>query len=34
MKKLPYGISNYEQLVTDNYYYVDKTMFWDVYQKY
>lgn len=25
MKKLPYGISNYEQLITANYYYVDKT---------
>ena len=25
MKKLPYGISNYEELVEDNYYYVDKT---------
>lgn len=25
MKKLPYGISNYEELITDNYYYVDKT---------
>lgn len=25
MKKLPKGISNYEKLVTDNYYYVDKT---------
>ena len=27
MKKLPYGISNYEELVEDNYYYVDKTMY-------
>ena len=27
MKKLPYGISNYEELVNDNYYYVDKTMY-------
>ena len=25
MKKLPYGISNYEELITQNYYYVDKT---------
>ncbi len=24
-KKPPYGISNYESLITDNYYYVDKT---------
>ena len=27
MKKLPYGISNYEELVEDEYYYVDKTMY-------
>ena len=27
MKKLPKGISNYEDLVEDNYYYVDKTMY-------
>ena len=27
MKKLPYGISNYEELVTENYYYVDKTKY-------
>ena len=27
MKKLPNGISNYEELVEDNYYYVDKTMY-------
>lgn len=27
MKKLPYGISNYEELVNENYYYVDKTMY-------
>ena len=27
MKKLPYGISNYEQLINDNYYYVDKTKY-------
>ena len=25
MKKLPYGISNYEELITDGYIYVDKT---------
>ena len=25
MKKLPSGVSNYEELITDNYYYVDKT---------
>ena len=27
MKKLPYGISNYEKLIENNYYYVDKTMY-------
>ena len=27
MKKLPYGISNYEELIIDGYYYVDKTMY-------
>ena len=27
MKKLPYGISNYEELVEDGYYYVDKTKY-------
>ena len=27
LKKLPYGISNYEELITENYYYVDKTMY-------
>ena len=26
-KKMPYGISNYEELINDNYYYVDKTMY-------
>ena len=27
MKKLPLGISNYEQLITNNYIYVDKTQY-------
>ena len=27
MKKLPYGISDYESLVENDYYYVDKTMY-------
>ncbi len=27
LKKLPYGISNYEKIIKDNYYYVDKTMY-------
>ena len=25
MQKLPYGISNYEELIEDGYYYIDKT---------
>ena len=27
LKKMPYGISNYEKIVNDGYYYVDKTMY-------
>ncbi len=27
MKKLPYGISNYEELIIEDYYYVDKTIY-------
>ena len=27
MKKLPYGISDYEKLIQGNYYYVDKTKY-------
>ena len=27
IKKMPYGISNYEELIQDNYYYVDKTKY-------
>ena len=27
MKKLPYGISDYENLIEEDYYYVDKTMY-------
>lgn len=29
-KKLPYGISNYEELITENYYYVDKTKYIEI----
>ena len=29
MTKLPYGISNYEELIEDGYYYVDKTQYID-----
>ena len=27
MKKIPYGISSFETIKTDGYYFVDKTMF-------
>ncbi|MCX6584693.1 MAG: AAA family ATPase, partial [Candidatus Aminicenantes bacterium] len=27
MKKLPIGISDFKDIVTGNYYYVDKTLF-------
>ena len=27
MKKLPYGISDYEKLIENDYYYVDKTKY-------
>ena len=27
MKKIPYGISDYERIMENNYYYVDKTMY-------
>ena len=27
MKKIPYGISDYEKLIRQNFYYVDKTMY-------
>lgn len=30
MKRIPYGISNYEWIVESNYYYVDKTMYLEV----
>ena len=27
MKKLPYGISDYERILTNNYFYIDKTKY-------
>lgn len=30
MKKLPEGISNYETIINDNYYYVDKTKYIEI----
>ena len=33
MKKLPYGISNFQELILDNYYYVDKTKYIEILEK-
>ena len=30
MKKIPYGISNFETIQTDNYYYIDKTRYIEI----
>nr|NIM15987.1 AAA family ATPase [Candidatus Aminicenantes bacterium]NIM82765.1 AAA family ATPase [Candidatus Aminicenantes bacterium]NIN22141.1 AAA family ATPase [Candidatus Aminicenantes bacterium]NIN45898.1 AAA family ATPase [Candidatus Aminicenantes bacterium]NIN88737.1 AAA family ATPase [Candidatus Aminicenantes bacterium] len=30
IKKIPYGLANYERVVEKNCYYVDKTMFLEV----
>lgn len=30
MKRIPYGLSNFKKLITENYYYVDKTKFIEV----
>ena len=30
IKKLPYGISDYERIITNNYYYVDKTKYIEI----
>lgn len=27
MKKIPYGMTNFESIIRDNYYYVDKTQY-------
>ena len=32
MVKLPYGISNFEDLVTQGYYYVDRTNYLEVFE--
>ncbi len=34
MKKLPYGISNYEELINENYYYVDESKYIEKLGKY
>lgn len=33
-KKIPYGIANYEEVVTDGYHFVDKTRFIRELEKY
>ena len=32
-KKLPYGISNYEEIIEDGHYYIDKTEYLEKIQK-
>jgi hypothetical protein len=34
MKKIPYGISNFEKVITENYYYVDKTKYIEILENY
>ena len=34
MKKIPYGISNFETIQTENYYYIDKTRFIEILENY
>ena len=34
MKKIPYGISNFETIQTENYYYIDKTKFIEIIENY
>jgi len=34
MKKIPYGISSYETIKTDNYYYIDKTKYIEIIENY
>ena len=34
MKKIPYGISSFEKIQTENYYYIDKTKFIEIIENY
>ena len=34
MKKIPYGISSYEKIKTDDYYYIDKTRYIEIIENY
>ena len=34
MKRIPYGISNFETIQTENYYYIDKTRFIEILENY
>jgi hypothetical protein len=34
MKKIPYGISSYEKIQTENYYYIDKTKYIEIIENY
>jgi hypothetical protein len=33
IKKIPYGLSDYEKIVLGHYYYVDKTMYLNAIEK-
>jgi len=34
MKNIPYGVSSYEKLISENYYYVDKTKYIEILENY
>ena len=34
MKKIPYGISNFETIQSDNFYYIDKTRYIEILENY
>ncbi|WP_330665028.1 AAA family ATPase [Tepidibacter sp.] len=34
LKKIPYGISNFEQMIEENYLYIDKTKYIEILESY
>ena len=34
MKRIPYGISSFDKIKTENYYYIDKTKFIEILENY
>jgi len=34
MKRIPYGISNFDKIKTENYYYIDKTKYIEILEGY